>query len=53
VPHQANIRIIESAARKLGVPMEKTVVNIERYGNTTAGTRFSGMSQVIPERAPL
>jgi 3-oxoacyl-[acyl-carrier-protein] synthase-3 len=38
VPHQANIRIIESAARKLGVPMEKTVVNIERYGNTSSAS---------------
>ncbi len=38
VPHQANIRIIESVARMLDFPMEKIMVNIQRYGNTTAGT---------------
>ena len=38
VPHQANIRIIESTAQKLGVPMERVMLNISRYGNTTAGT---------------
>jgi 3-oxoacyl-[acyl-carrier-protein] synthase-3 len=38
VPHQANIRIIESVAKKLGVPMERTVVNIERYGNTSSAS---------------
>jgi 3-oxoacyl-[acyl-carrier-protein] synthase-3 len=38
VPHQANVRIIESAAKKLGIPMEKTVVNIERYGNTSSAS---------------
>jgi 3-oxoacyl-[acyl-carrier-protein] synthase-3 len=38
VPHQANIRIIDHAVRKLGVAMEKTVVNVERYGNTSSGS---------------
>jgi 3-oxoacyl-[acyl-carrier-protein] synthase-3 len=38
VPHQANIRIIETAAKKLGLPMERTVVNIERYGNTSSAS---------------
>ena len=38
VPHQANIRIIEAAAKRLGVPMERTVVNIERYGNTSSAS---------------
>lgn len=38
VSHQANRRIIESAAERLGVPSEKFVINIEKYGNTTAGT---------------
>ena len=35
VPHQANLRIIEAAAKGLKFPMEKIVVNIERYGNTS------------------
>ncbi len=38
VPHQANIRIIEYASRRLGVPMEKFFVNIEKYGNTSAAS---------------
>jgi 3-oxoacyl-[acyl-carrier-protein] synthase-3 len=38
VPHQANIRIIESTAERAGIPMERVMVNIEKYGNTTAGT---------------
>ena len=38
VSHQANRRIIMSAAERLGLPEEKVVINIEKYGNTTAGT---------------
>jgi len=38
VPHQSNLRIINSACRKLGVPDEKVVINIERYGNTSAAS---------------
>ena len=38
VPHQANIRIIEAVAKRLELPMEQVMVNIERYGNTSAGT---------------
>jgi 3-oxoacyl-[acyl-carrier-protein] synthase-3 len=38
VPHQANVRIIDHAAKKLGIPQEKTVVNVEKYGNTSSGS---------------
>ncbi|HEX6491247.1 MAG TPA: beta-ketoacyl-ACP synthase III [Gaiellaceae bacterium] len=38
IPHQANIRIIDHAAAKLGIPKEKIVVNVERYGNTSSGS---------------
>ena len=38
IPHQANWRIIDAVARRLDVPMEKVIINIERYGNTSAGT---------------
>ena len=38
VSHQANIRIIQSAAEKLGLQSEKVIINIQHYGNTTAGT---------------
>jgi 3-oxoacyl-[acyl-carrier-protein] synthase-3 len=38
VPHQANLRIIEATAKRLNVPMERVFVNLDRYGNTSAGT---------------
>lgn len=38
VPHQANLRIINSTAERMGLPMERVMVNIDRYGNTTAAT---------------
>ena len=38
VPHQANLRIIDATARRMGVSDEKVMVNIQRYGNTTSGT---------------
>ena len=38
IPHQSNLRIIESAAEKLGIPPEKLAVNIDRYGNTSAAS---------------
>ena len=38
VPHQANIRIIKAVADGLNCPMDKVMVNIQNYGNTTAGT---------------
>lgn len=38
VPHQANLRIIEPTAERIGVPMSKVVINLDRYGNTTAAT---------------
>ena len=38
IPHEANQRIIEAVAKRVDIPMEKVVVNIERYGNTSAAT---------------
>ncbi len=38
VPHQANLRIIDATANRMGLPSEKVMVNIQKYGNTTAGT---------------
>ncbi len=38
VPHQANIRIIEGTAERAGIPSERVMLNIHKYGNTTAGT---------------
>jgi 3-oxoacyl-[acyl-carrier-protein] synthase-3 len=38
VPHQANLRIVEATAHRLGVPMEKVFVNLHKYGNTSAAS---------------
>jgi 3-oxoacyl-[acyl-carrier-protein] synthase-3 len=38
IPHQANVRIIDHATRKLGVPSERVVVNVDRFGNTSSGS---------------
>jgi 3-oxoacyl-[acyl-carrier-protein] synthase-3 len=38
IPHQANKRIITSSAERMGLPLERVIINIDRYGNTTAGT---------------
>ena len=49
VPHQANMRINEMVAKKLGIPGEKVVHNIQRYGNTTAATIPIGLSESYAE----
>lgn len=38
VPHQANLRIIEATARRMGIDRDKVMINIQKYGNTTSGT---------------
>ena len=38
IPHQANLRIIDAAAKRLGISAEKVIINIDKYGNTTAAT---------------
>ena len=47
VPHQASSRIIRHASEKLGLPPEKVVINIERFGNTTAGTIPLAMNDAL------
>jgi 3-oxoacyl-[acyl-carrier-protein] synthase-3 len=47
VPHQANIRIIDKTARKLGVPMEKVVVTVQDHGNTSAASIPLAMSTAV------
>jgi 3-oxoacyl-[acyl-carrier-protein] synthase-3 len=49
IPHQANMRIIESLAHKLDMPMEKIVVNIHKYGNTSAATIPMAMTEALEE----
>ena len=49
IAHQANRRIITATAERLGMPMEKVIVNIDRYGNTTAGTIPLAMETALQE----
>lgn len=49
VPHQANQRIIEAACQRLGIPPERTVVNIERYGNTSAASIPLALSEAADD----
>jgi 3-oxoacyl-[acyl-carrier-protein] synthase-3 len=49
VPHQANMRINQMVAQKLGIPADRVVHNIERYGNTTAATIPIGLSEAYAE----
>lgn len=38
IPHEANLRIIEAVTKRAGIPLDKVVVNIDHYGNTSAAT---------------
>ena len=49
IPHQANKRIILSTAERLGMPEDRVIINIDRYGNTTAGTIPIAMNTAIDE----
>jgi 3-oxoacyl-[acyl-carrier-protein] synthase-3 len=49
VPHQANRRIIEAAARRIGLPMERVMVNIERFGNTSTATIPLALNDAVRE----
>ena len=50
VPHQANIRIIKHAVERLGIPEEKVVVNVDRYGNTSSGSIPLALADSVRER---
>lgn len=49
IPHQANIRIIEATAKHAGLPMDKVMVNVDRYGNTSSASIPLALSQAIDE----
>jgi 3-oxoacyl-[acyl-carrier-protein] synthase-3 len=49
IPHQANMRIINATAERMGLPPERVVLNISKYGNTTAATIPLGMKDAIEE----
>jgi 3-oxoacyl-[acyl-carrier-protein] synthase-3 len=47
VPHQANLRIIEAAVKRLRVPMERVMINVDRYGNTGAASVYVAMAEAL------
>jgi len=49
VPHQANLRIIKAVAERLGLPMEKVVLNLDRYGNTSAASIPLALDEAVRE----
>ncbi|MBC8197241.1 MAG: ketoacyl-ACP synthase III [Candidatus Marinimicrobia bacterium] len=50
IPHQANKRIIDSAAKRLGIPNEKVLININKYANTTAGTIPIALTEAVEQK---
>jgi 3-oxoacyl-[acyl-carrier-protein] synthase-3 len=50
VPHQANVRIIKHAVERLGIPDEKVVINVDRYGNTSSGSIPLALAEAVRER---
>ncbi len=49
IPHQANLRIIEATAKRVGIPVEKGFVNIDRYGNTSAASIPMALDECVRE----
>jgi 3-oxoacyl-[acyl-carrier-protein] synthase-3 len=49
IPHQANVRIIEATAKHAGLPMDKVMVNVDRYGNTSSASIPLALDQAITE----
>jgi 3-oxoacyl-[acyl-carrier-protein] synthase-3 len=50
IPHQANLRIIEAVRERLGMPAEKVVLNIDRYGNTSSASIPISLDEVVRAR---
>lgn len=49
IPHQANVRIIDNAAKRLDIPVERIIVNIDRFGNTSAASTPLAMDEAIED----
>ena len=49
VPHQANVRIIETAAKKLGVSMDKFIVTLDHYGNTSSASIPLALNEAVAD----
>jgi len=50
VPHQANLRLIEAAVARLGMPLSKVMVNVDRYGNTGAASVYVALEEAWASR---
>jgi 3-oxoacyl-[acyl-carrier-protein] synthase-3 len=47
IPHQANLRIIEAASKRVGLPMDRVFVNVDRYGNTGAASVYVALEEAV------
>jgi 3-oxoacyl-[acyl-carrier-protein] synthase-3 len=47
IPHQANLRIIEAACRRVNLPMDRVFVNVDRYGNTGAASVYVALEEAL------
>jgi 3-oxoacyl-[acyl-carrier-protein] synthase III len=47
IPHQANLRIIEAAAKRVNLPMERVFINVDRYGNTGAASVYVALEEAV------
>jgi 3-oxoacyl-[acyl-carrier-protein] synthase-3 len=47
IPHQANIRIMEAVAKQLDIPMEKIIITVHKYGNTSAATIPTALDEAV------
>ena len=47
IPHQANLRIIEAAAKRVDLPMDRVFVNVDKYGNTGAASVYVAMAEAV------
>jgi|TARA_B100000678_G_scaffold153481_1_gene128265 3-oxoacyl-[acyl-carrier-protein] synthase-3 len=50
IPHQANLRILEATAKRCGLPMEKMIINVEKYGNTSAASIPIALTEALEEK---
>ena len=50
IPHQANKRIIDATGERCGIPKDRVLINIDRYGNTTAGTIPIALNEAVENK---
>ena len=50
VPHQANLNLLQTLGKRLGIPAERFVINVDRYGNTSGASAFLALAQARQEQ---